>query len=119
MQSDDINIRIAKNRSYLDDLLSSSYHKFDNQLRSSLPDKPGIYSIMNQDGEILRAGSTKTSDSLRQRVYQNHFVGNQKGNIRSQLVDNGVCKNLDEAKSYLKNGCRIQWKEILNSDDRK
>lgn len=112
-----INTKISANLSYLNGLLSSPLHKFDNTLRSALPELPGIYCIKNQSGMILRAGSTPTSKSLKQRVYQNHFMGNQNGNIRSQLVKDGTCKDLDDAKTYLKVNCSVQWKEILNNDD--
>jgi len=114
-----IDSNISKNRKFLDDLLVSSSYSFDSKLRSTLPEKPGIYIIIDLGGEVLRAGSTKTSNSLRQRIYQNHLMGNQTGNIRHQLVANGICDNLDEAKTFLKHNCKVQWIEIIDSDDRK
>lgn len=110
---------IVKNRSYLEELIASQGHRFDSQLRSFLPSEPGIYYISNIYGEILRAGSIKTSDSLKQRIYQNHFMGNQTGNIRSQLVKEGTCKDLIDAKTYLKEKCVVKWKVILDINDRK
>ena len=81
--------------------------------------EPGIYYISNKSGEILRAGSPKTSDSLKQRIYQNHFMGKQSGNIRSQLVKEGMCKDLNDAKTYLKERCIVRWKVIADINNRK
>ena len=62
---------------------------------SKLPCEHGLYVIYRKDagdGEVLRAGRTKTAgDGLRQRIYQNHLMGNQKGNLRSQLLADGIC----------------------------
>jgi hypothetical protein len=119
MKREVIDSRIAINRSYLERLVAAPYHHFDSRLRSSLPEDPGIYRIcMKSSGETLRAGVTKSSDSLRQRVYQNHFMGNQSGNIRSQLVKAKMCVDLDMAKDFLKNSCSVQWIEIQNNEER-
>jgi len=112
--------RIHTNSYYLEGLISSPQHRFDSRLRSLLPEKPGIYRILaSSSHETLRAGTTISSNNLRQRVYQNHFMGTQSGNIRSQLVKGGMCKDLDEAKGFLKNFCTVQWIVIEDDQERK
>ena len=68
--------------------------------------KPGIYRIFDvgEPHETVRAGRTKTAaGGLRQRVYQNHLMGDQKGNLRAQLVAGGVCADLEGAKRLIAN----------------
>ena len=120
MRQETIEARIEANRTYLERLIAVPHYRFDSGLHSSLPEKPGLYRIcVDSSGEVLRAGSTKTSDSLRQRVYKNHFMGNQPGNIRSQLVNAGVCSNLNIAKDFLRDSCSVQWVEIQGNEERK
>ena len=115
-----IDRRIGANRRYLENLVATPCSRFDDKLHSLLPEKPGIYRIIvTSSQETLRAGRTKSSDSLRQRVYRNHLMGNQRGNIRSQLVKSGRCKDLDAAKSFLQSLCSVQWTVIEDKEDRK
>jgi hypothetical protein len=59
--------------------------------------------------EIIRAGRTKTAaDGLRQRVYQNHLMGTQTGNLRAQLVAGGICADLESAKRYVQESLAVQ-----------
>ena len=114
-----IDRRIQTNRDYLQRLISSPQYRFDGRIHSLLPERPGIYRILaSSSHETLRAGTTKSSKSLRQRVYQNHLMGIQSGNIRSQLVKGGMCKDLDEAKDFLKNSCTVQWIVIEDDQER-
>lgn len=92
-------------------LLESAPLRFDQNLRSALPIAPGIYRIFNptEPTETVRAGRTTTAASgLRQRVYQNHFMGTQKGNLRAQLVRDGVCDTMEAAKQYLRDRLVVQ-----------
>lgn len=85
----------------LDHLITSPKHFFDENLHRSLPDLQGIYAISSkngEEGEFLRVGRTKKG-GLRQRVYQNHFMGDQKGNLRQQLVAEGICDDIESAKN--------------------
>ena len=116
----DIDYALLSNRKYLDQLLASPFFRFDDKLHSSIPEKPGIYRIfLKSSGETIRAGSTVKSDSLLQRIYQNHLMGNQQGNIRAQLIKSGLCDDLSDAKTYLKENCMVQWLVIENPNDRK
>ncbi|WP_026443819.1 hypothetical protein [Pseudacidobacterium ailaaui] len=115
-------VRTAELMSILDQLLKSIPVPFDEQLRGRLPNKPGIYAIYEKaaaPGEVLRAGCTKTAaGGLRQRIYQNHFQGNQKGNLRYQLVRNGVCVSLSEAKSWIRTNCVVQFTVVEDNEMR-
>ncbi|MFV2044271.1 MAG: hypothetical protein ACC700_13700 [Anaerolineales bacterium] len=96
--------------------------KFDSSLRRSLPEGHGVYRIFLASAltETLRAGRTKTAAAgLRQRVYQNHFMGDQKGNLRQQLISAETCRDLLSAKEFIRSNCLVQVFEIEQEDDRK
>ena len=90
---DSIRRRLHALESELAQLLNSPAIRFDDRCRSALPEAPGIYRIFDPTTpeQTVRAGRTKTAaGGLRQRVYQNHLMGNQAGNLRAQLVAGGV-----------------------------
>jgi hypothetical protein len=102
---------LAVLESQLTGLLGSSAIRFDERCRSALPEAHGIYRIFNptKPGETVRAGSTKTAaGGLRQRVYQNHLMGNHAGNLRAQLVAGGVCTDLEAAKGLIRGSLAVQ-----------
>src|SRR5205807_1245649 len=105
-QMDWLTTRLQEGKGWLDALLSAPKLRFDESLRSRLPDRHGIYAISTAKvthGEFLRVGRTKTAgDGLRQRIYQNHLMGNQKGNLRRQLVRDGKCSNLEQTKTWIR-----------------
>jgi hypothetical protein len=101
-------------------LMGAPILKFDDRLRSSLPEAHGVYRIFAPTtAETLRAGRTKTAAAgLRQRVYQNHLMGNQTGNLRAQLVNAGVCKDLEDAKTFIRRDLAVQILVIDDDTDR-
>jgi hypothetical protein len=112
--------RIGEAKSVLDRLLSAPRLSFDETLHSRLPDSKGLYAIHVEDepaGQILRAGRTDTG--LRQRVYKNHLMGDQAGNLRAQLVKEGACADLVEAKAWIQRNCRVQFVVVEDEEHRK
>jgi hypothetical protein len=111
--------RIDRLQATLSILVTAQQHPFDARLRSRLPDRSGIYAINQKGvdpGQYLRAG--KTSVSLRQRVYVNHFMGDQKGNLRRQLVASGLCKDLGEAKRWIRQNCEVRFLIVEDQAER-
>src|ERR1700739_351103 len=107
------NERVARLDTILIQLLKSSLIPFDEHLRGSLPESHGMYAIYARNappGRVLRAGRTITAaGGLRQRIYQNHFQGDQKGNLRFQLVKEGMCTSMEETKPWIRTNCAVQW----------
>lgn len=113
--------RIDKNLNYLIALISSKNYSFDKTLRGSLPEEHGVYRIFEDGADwtsSLRIGRTDTG-GLKQRIYQNHFMGNQDGNIKAQLVKSGKFNNQEEAKNYLREKCKVQFIVIEDENERK
>jgi len=104
-------------------LLDSNALAFDDQLHGLLPEQQGIYMVYAKNaepGEVLRAGKTRTAaGGLRQRIYRNHFMGDQAGNLRAQLVQQGVCKSMDETKSWIRSNCIVRYTVIEDDETRK
>jgi len=115
--------RIAAGQAVLVQLLRSPKFGFDSNLWGSLPEEHGIYRIFeigSAPTRTLHAGRTKSAQGgLRQRVYQNHYMGDQSGNIRAQLVKSGRCTDKEAAKKFLRRNCKIQFFVIENEAERK
>lgn len=115
--------REAECRQLLEKLLLAPQLAFGDALRSKLPEDPGIYAIYvngANPGEVLRAGRTKSAaGGLRQRIYQNHLIGTQSGNLRAQLVRDGQCMGLEEAKGWVRENCTVQFLVIVDEQLRR
>lgn len=119
--ADAIATRLAVLESSLKALLDSPAIRFDDRCRSALPEAHGIYRIFDptKPGETVRAGRTKTAaGGLRQRVYQNHLMGNQAGNLRAQLVAGGVCSDLEAAKGIIRGTLAVQVLRVEDEAER-
>jgi hypothetical protein len=81
---------------------------------SKLPLAAGVYVISTHDGEILRAGKT---GCLRNRLYRNHLMGHQDGNLPAQLRGDGTCVDHKAAKDWIRQNCtaRVLTEEQLQS----
>jgi hypothetical protein len=105
--------RLQEGKGWLEALLSAPKLRFDESIRSKLPERHGVYAISTLNaplGVFLRAGRTRTAgDGLRQRLYQNHLMGSQKGNLRWQLVRDGQCGALEETKPWIRANCQVQF----------
>jgi len=111
--------RLHAFESLLTQLLRSPSIPFDKQCRSSLPAAPGVYRIYDPTSpdETIRAGRTNTAaGGLQQRVYGNHLMGTQAGNLRAQLVRGGACADAEAAKQYIRDRFRVQV--LVIQDDR-
>jgi len=102
-------------------LLGSAVIRFNDRCHSALPEGHGIYRIFDptKPDETVRAGRTKTAArGLRQRVYQNHLMGRQAGNLRAQLVAGGVCTDLEMAKKLIQERLAVQVLIVEDDSER-
>jgi hypothetical protein len=115
--------RLAQLGTILLQLMESTAVTFHERLHGLLPDEHGIYAIYAKNGkpgEVLRAGRTKTAaGGLRQRIYRNHFMGDQQGNLRSQLLQQSLCKTMEETKHWIRANCTVQYVVIEEKEMRR
>lgn len=103
-------------------LWGSRVIRFDDGCRSAMPEEQGVYRIFDPTcpDETIRAGRTKTAGGgLRQRVYQNHLMGDQQGNLRQQLVDGKSCADLAAAKTYIREHLAVQVLLVEDENERR
>ncbi len=97
-------------------LLSQTPIPYSKATPSSFPEARGVYAITTLQDEVIRAGKTGQGNAtLRDRLYRNHLMGNQSGNLRAQLVASGRCTDLESAKDWIRKNCLVRYLEI---DDR-
>lgn len=119
---DSIEARLVRLESELRSLLNSVALPFDDKISSALPKKVGIYRIFDprKPAETVRAGRTNTAaGGLHQRVYKNHLMGSQKGNLRAQLIRSGerAC-DLAAAKQYICKHLAVQVLPVADKQER-
>jgi hypothetical protein len=104
--------RVEELKGVLNSLLAATPYGFDESLRSNVPGEPRLYMIFTRSNgleEVLRAGRASGEGGLRQRVYQNHLMGDQSGNLRKQLVRAQICPDLTEAKAWIRANCSVRF----------
>jgi hypothetical protein len=118
-----IEMRLNRLQSEIKKLLNSPALPFDERIFSALPASAGIYRIFDpaKPAETVRAGRTNTAKGgLRQRVYGNHLMGSQKGNLRAQLVRGRVpgVFDLPMAKAYIRAHLAVQVLVVQDKAER-
>jgi hypothetical protein len=118
MPQDEIAENITALQTRLEELLLSSLIPFDKGCHGSLPELPGVYRIFRPDrpSDTIRAG--RTDSTLRQRVYQNHLMGDQAGNLAPQLVRCGDCVDLRAAKQFIRENLVVQVLAVPDQRER-
>lgn len=118
-----IQARLGRLEAELRKLLASEAMPFDARIASRLPKQAGIYRIFDprKPSETVRAGRTNTAaGGLRQRVYGNHLMGNQRGNLRAQLQRDEACgcADLESAKEYMRQHLVVQVLTVADKAER-
>lgn len=115
MNVPDIEKRIDDGRQVVQQILRAGRYSFQDMPPSGLPETPGLYVITIERGEIVRIGRTH-KQTPRDRIYRNHLMGSQKGNLPSQLVDAGLCSDLVDAKRWIREHCAVQFLQKADLD---
>lgn len=111
--------RVIEGMAWVETLMSAEPVPIDASVRGRLPELPGIYafSLIGKPTAVVRAGRTRGAGGVRQRIYQNHLMGNQSGNLRAQLVRAGRCVSMDDAKQWIRSTCEVRYAVVENSED--
>jgi hypothetical protein len=111
-----LNDRISFLVNELSRLLDAVAIRYEQATPRVFPETPGIYLISDHELTVIRAG--KTNATLRQRLYQNHLMGSQDGNLPVQLINSGICGTQAGAKEWIRKNCSVRWLEVENARER-
>ena len=101
--------QIAKYSQLLDQLLVSARLAFEDLKPSSLPASPGVYRIFDTSAVFPATVYVGQSESLRNRVYRSHLMGNTTvSTLKRKLVNSGRYHSAAEVKAYLRHDCSVQ-----------
>jgi len=90
--------------------------EFETLRPNSLPSLACVYLISDTKGQPLYVGRTK---NLNQRIYYNHLMGPlTNARLKKYLIHAGVCKDVLDAKHYIKKNCVVRWLPIKESRKR-
>lgn len=111
--------RAIEGLTWVETLMAAEPVPMDAQARGHLPEVPGIsaFSLIGQPTAVTRAGRATGVGGLRQRIYQNHLMGNQSGNFRAQLLRSGRCGSLEEAKQWIRSNCVVRYAVVEDVQD--
>ena len=106
--TDEASNRLIACQTIVETLVNGRPVSYQEAKPSSFPTDRGLYVISDRrTGEWLRAGLTK--NGLRARLYNNHLMGNQGGNLPAQLVKVGSALTLNAAKQWVRDHCEARW----------
>ena len=119
MLPEKVDEHISELRGIVERLLNQAPVSYGQATPASFPETRGVYVIFTSQGEVIRAGKTGAGNAtLRERLYRNHLMGNQSGNLRAQLVASGVCIDIERAKDWIRNNCSVRFLEVSDSQTR-
>ena len=85
---------------------------FSELVPSNIPDAGGVYLITaNIDGKEVPyyVGRSKR---LKRRIYTNHLMGPvENARLKRYLISSGECRDVQDAKSFIKKHCSVRWIE--------
>ncbi|HTW92371.1 MAG TPA: GIY-YIG nuclease family protein [bacterium] len=104
---------------WLDDFLASRARPFRTLVPSKLPTTGGIYAISITRGPYAGIVYVGTTKNLRQRLYQNHLMGDKHASqLRNALVHFDCAYDHDEAKRFMRESCGYRFFEDTNEKER-
>lgn len=111
---------IGEFKNLLISLISSPQLAFDDRLHASLPEKGGVYRIFEKGAIWQNSIHVGEAGNLRQRIYTNQLHGDEMASsVKKKLIGSGKCKDMEEARQYLKDRCFVQYIFIEDESLRK
>jgi hypothetical protein len=92
--------------------------RLDKNCRRNLPELPGVYRFLDAVQPIATVRAGRADVTLLQRIYTNHLMGDQTGNLRWQLTRGGECADLYSAKQYIRENLAVQVLPIRDARER-
>ena len=101
---------ITRYANLLQELLTSPQLPFDENLRSALPTKGGVYRILEEGADWQSSLYVGRSANLERRIYQMHFRGSSAvSTLRKKLMKRGPCASERAVIQYLRDEASVQF----------
>ena len=99
-------------------LIKSKPIRFNAITPSQIPEVGGVYLITAKKSSKESAYYIGRTKNLRQRIYKNHLMGPvTNARLKRYLIAAKVCRNVKDAKEFIKTYCLVRW--IEEADIRK
>jgi len=92
MNANEIFALIQKYRTLLGALLESEFLAFNSEkFRAMLPERGGVYHIIESNNDLFDTIYIGQSNNLQNRIYRSHLMGNrQVSTLKNKLIKNGM-----------------------------
>lgn len=96
-------------------LINSKAISFRELVPSMIPQIEGIYLITARKSRYEVPYYIGRSINLRRRIYTNHLMGSvANARLKRYLIASGECKDVVDAKNFIRNNCNVRWIEESN-----
>ena len=93
-------------------LINSKPIAFKELTPSKIPEVGGVYVITAKKGSNEEVYYIGRSKKLRRRIYTNHLMGPvTNARLKRYLVSSKECRNVQDAKDFIKKYCLVRWIE--------
>jgi hypothetical protein len=110
---------IARYAHLLQGLLASPQLAFDENLRSALPTRGGVYRVLEKGADWPSAVYVGRTTNLQRRIYHMHFTGTSAvSTLRKKLLSRDPSASESAVTRYLKDEASVQFVLIDDRDRR-
>ena len=93
-------------------LINRKAIRFNDLKPLMIPEVGGVYLITAKFGRKEEPYYIGRSQKLRRRLYTNHLMGPvTNARLKRYLISSGECKDVIEAKGFIKKYCSVRWIE--------
>ncbi|MFC1927363.1 hypothetical protein ACFLW7_02145 [Chloroflexota bacterium] len=97
-------------------LINCTPISFGRIVPSMIPEVGGVYLITTRRSRYEVAYYIGRSKNLRRRIYTNHLMGPiANARLKRYLVGSGECRDVKDAKEFIRNNCSVRWIEENDS----
>jgi len=99
-----------------DALINCAPISFKSIVPSMIPQVGGVYLITARKSNYEVPYYIGRSMNLRRRIYTNHLMGPiANARLKRYLIGSGECRNVMDAKEFIRSNCSVRWIEEDNS----
>ena len=103
-------------RDKYNELINCAPISFKDIVPSMIPQVGGVYLITARKSHYEVPYYIGRSMNLRRRIYTNHLMGPvANARLKHYLIGSGECRDVVDAKEFIRNNCSVRWLEEKDS----